>query len=130
MKVALVTGSRRLGIPGRGLVFDMLNEYNPDMVIHGRCPSGADLYAQHWCSLTRTFELPMPAQWTKHGKGAGMERNRYMARMARDMQECGHTVRCFAFPLGESPGTWDCMRQANKWGIDVYDNGVLQEEED
>src|SRR5215207_5309618 len=112
MRAVLITGSRRLGLEGKTLMFQMLNDFNPHMIIHGDCPTGADLYAKHYCYIRsgQVFELRMPAQWHRHGKAAGPERNRYMARMARDMRECGHEVVCYAFPLGESHGTWDCMR--------------------
>ena len=52
-----------------------------------------------------------PADWDKHGKAAGMIRNREMVALGADI--------CLAFPIGRSPGTRACIREAQRAGIPV-----------
>ena len=52
-----------------------------------------------------------PADWDRHGKGAGPIRNRAMAKSGAD--------RCLAFWDGESRGTLDMITVATKHGIPV-----------
>jgi hypothetical protein len=138
----LVTGSRdwdnplavykalaaeRLSATANGLIL---------VVVHGQCPTGADLSAHNWCESQRTGgvtnvdEEPYPADWerdcdencyhkprTKNGKPycpvAGHLRNQKMVDRGADV--------CLAFPLPDSRGTVDCMKRARKAGIPVLE---------
>jgi len=49
--------------------------------------------------------------WDRQGNAAGPMRNKRMADLG--------AVLCLAFPKGESRGTWDCIKRANRAGIPV-----------
>jgi len=51
------------------------------------------------------------ANWQKHGNAAGPIRNQEMVDLGADV--------VFAFPLGESRGTNDCIQRAVKANIPV-----------
>jgi len=53
--------------------------------------------------------------WKTLGRAAGPVRNQAMVFDGADV--------CLAFPLGESRGTWDCMRRAEEAGIPVINYG-------
>lgn len=91
------------------------------VIIHGACPSGADLLASNWVKGVQNqpfpvFESAHPANWTVNGKAAGPMRNQMMVDLGADI--------CLAFPTPESRGTIHCMRAAEKSGIPVIDLGV------
>lgn len=52
-----------------------------------------------------------PANWHRDGKAAGPLRNSAMVGLGAEV--------CIAFPLGQSAGTWDCVRKARAAGIPV-----------
>lgn len=81
--------------------------YNPDK----DTPKGADrLVYQEAQKLGLRLE-PHPAKWDKHGKGAGVLRNKEMADRGASL--------CLAFWDGLSTGTFDMMGKAVKRGIPV-----------
>jgi hypothetical protein len=81
-------------------------------VVHGACPSGADLGAHLWAGSVRDVEEePHPAKWNTQGKGAGMVRNGEMAKLGADL--------CIAFPGGN--GTADMVDQALAANIPILD---------
>lgn len=119
----LVTGSRDW--PDREAVSQVLNEtaeqYGRITVVHGACPSGADLYACQWVTAMRVIrsghtEEKHPADWERLGKHAGPIRNQQMVNAGAAL--------CIAFPYGKSPGTRDCMHRAKLSGIRVIDLGT------
>lgn len=81
-----------------------------DTVVTGGA-HGADQMA---LEAARARNLPtevFPADWKKHGKGAGFIRNEAMALAGADA--------CIAFWDGESRGTADMMQRAAEHGIKV-----------
>lgn len=81
------------------------------IVVQGKCPKGGvDLAAERFAASVAGVENePHPADWNKHGKGAGMIRNSEMVAAGADI--------CLAFPAPDSRGTIDCLTKAWKAGI-------------
>ena len=110
-KTLLVTGSRNWEDFTR-----LRNALQPYVdaqwtLLHGDCPTGADYLANR---LWREYNLKVervPADWNKHGKAAGPIRNQQMVDRVPNL--------CYAFPRGDSRGTWDCLTRAAKAGIKV-----------
>lgn len=119
----IITGSRIY--PDRDIVtheldrvYDGLGERElPLTVVHGGCPTGADLFAHEWCEShpEEVTELVYRADWEKHGKAAGPLRNQQMV--------AGGAALVLAFPLaGErklSRGTWNTVQRAWMAGLEV-----------
>ncbi|MCK9598287.1 MAG: DUF2493 domain-containing protein [Sphaerochaeta sp.] len=113
----LVTGSRNLGGDGayvrmrRAFRDELLNaKATSAVIIHGGA-NGADSIAG-WIAEEMGWPVEVHlADWEKHGKAAGPIRNQEMVDAGADV--------CLAFPVGESRGTRDCMRRAEKAGIRV-----------
>jgi hypothetical protein len=83
-------------------------------IVHGACPSGADLVAQAWCDLKGIEAERHPADWDRYHKAAGPIRNQEMVDLGADV--------CYAFFSGDgtgSKGTADCVERAEKAGIPV-----------
>lgn len=119
----LLTGSREW--PDKEAVWAALNDaaaaHGPITVVHGHCPTGADLYAHQWVTTMRAIrtghtEEKHPADWNTFGRRAGAMRN-------QEMVDATAAV-CLAFPYGKSPGTRDCMHRAKLAGIRVIDLGA------
>jgi len=109
----LVTGSRRWADED-AVWMAIVNEARaePLVIVHGDCPTGADAIAKagaEW--MLDTVQEAHPADWSQ-GRGAGPRRNQEMVDLGADL--------CLAFPLGESPGTKDCMRRALAAGIPLH----------
>lgn len=83
-------------------------------LIHGAA-RGLDTLAAEQAEAFGMQIEPYPADWTTFGKSAGHRRNAVMVASGADV--------CLAFPLGESRGTRDCMRLAEKAGIHVINYG-------
>jgi len=126
----LVTGSRRWC--DDALVYDTLNarlgKHDRITVIHGDCPTGADLHAKQWAqemiladmklAIARVRHEQYPAYWNELEKSAGPIRNRYMVDLGADV--------CLAFPDAESRGTVSCMKFARAAGIPVINHGSVE----
>lgn len=72
---------------------------------------GVDRLGEHWAHI---HEVPLkifPADWEKHGKGAGFIRNRQMAEYADAL---------IAIWDGKSPGTANMIRLASEKGLRVF----------
>jgi hypothetical protein len=109
MRVVIVTGSRNW--PSPELVWGALDIANPDLVVHGACPTGADAFAKAWARKRRVRQEPFYAHWREEGSSAGPRRNQRMLEAYPD-------ALVLAFPHG-GPGTADCMRRARKLGMHV-----------
>ncbi len=72
--------------------------------------AGADSYAAQWCFLRKVTREIHRADWSKHGKAAGMVRNAEMVKTADAL---------VAFWDGESRGTAHVIQQAKKHGLKV-----------
>lgn len=126
MKRILVTGSRDL--QDRALVYGALQGvltewFGPRtrenslpwlgkvVIVHGACPTGADMFALDFAISRLIDDEPHPAQWGAHGRAAGPIRNREMVAAGADL--------CLAFPLEESRGTEGTINLALAAGIPV-----------
>ena len=78
---------------------------------HGAAP-GADRIADKVGRSLHLIVVPFPADWQRHGNGAGPIRNQRM------LDEFRPTL-VIAFPLPESVGTWDMVRRAKAKGVEV-----------
>lgn len=115
MRRVLVTGSRNWSDEETlsGALNEQVrrNDWEPILVVHGDCPTGADALAARWARSTWLSKCePHPADWSI-GKKAGPLRNQQMVDLGADV--------CLAFPLPQSRGTYDCMRRAEAAGIPV-----------
>lgn len=133
----LVTGSRRW--VDAQAILDALTDAiagheGPVTIVHGACPNGADQLADVLIPTlgARVTVERWPANWsapcrlvcqpghrrtrrggTDYCPAAGNYRNQEMVDARADL--------CVAFPLGDSPGTRDCMARAKAAGIRVVD---------
>lgn len=116
----LVTGSREW--TDRDLLERVLGNVLslcPLVIVHGKCPRGADKMASAWVAAARAqnfnvTEEPHPADWKRYHNGAGPIRNQEMADLGADV--------VYAFFAGDgtgSKGTADCARRAEKAGLQV-----------
>lgn len=131
MRRVLITGSREwLTTDMISLALAMELESFPTItVVHGDCPSGADLYARRWAEERILTDMRQgvatvrheayPAYWDELGKSAGPIRNKYMVDLGADV--------CLAFPTPSSRGTISCMKLAQAAGIEVVNLGTLPE---
>jgi hypothetical protein len=84
-------------------------------VVHGACPTGADLEADRWARARRAetgrdvVREPHPAHWKLLGHRAGPIRNEEMVRLGADL--------CLAFIHRDSRGASHCARTAEDYGI-------------
>ncbi|MER6601123.1 SLOG family protein [Streptomyces parvus] len=120
----IVTGSRDwqdIGIVRRALdeVLAVRPHNQPLVVVHGDCPTGADIMAKAWALTTftpactdnfeRVTEEPHPAGWHLHGRKAGPIRNQNMVNKGADL--------CLAFIRNGSRGATGCANLAEAAGI-------------
>jgi hypothetical protein len=58
------------------------------VIIHGACPSGADMIADDWARTHKAYGVltdPYPADWNQYGRGAGPIRNQEMVHSGPDV---------------------------------------------
>jgi len=55
------------------------------VVVTGKCPTGADLMAEEWANAYGVEVVTYPADWDKHGRGAGLARNSVMVKQGADV---------------------------------------------
>jgi SLOG family YspA-like protein len=116
----LVTGSRnwtRSDLVITAIRKAIRDAGDPDhvVIIHGGA-QGADHAAAQYAARQGLPVERYVANWRTQGTAAGPIRNQEMVNAGADI--------CLAFPLGESPGTRDCMRRARKAGIPVIEYGA------
>jgi hypothetical protein len=113
----LVCGSRTWGdgVTVRAVLRGIEETWGIETLIHGNT-EGADAYAAAF-AVTEPYEVEAyPADWKKHGKGAGPIRN-------QQMLDDGKPDQVWAFvdkPLDKSRGTADMVRRARAAGIPTY----------
>jgi hypothetical protein len=108
----LVTGSRDWADTDTltAALTELRATHGPRLVIvHGGCPRGADQLADQWCRATGTPAERWPADWTTHGRAAGVRRNLAMV--------ASRPAACLAFLAGDTPGTTHCANAAERAGI-------------
>lgn len=94
---------------------DVLGGHPKGTIVEGG-GQGADRIARNWARRFPDLTVEThKAEWRTQGSAAGPIRNQKMVDLGADI--------CLAFPLGESPGTRDCMRRARKAGVTVMDYG-------
>ena len=111
----LVTGGRGYGdVLGAFKVLDTLHSaWRITCVVHGAA-HGADAIAADWANDRGVPTDPYPItadEWASYGRRAGPRRNARMLQTQPDL--------VIAFPGGR--GTADCIKQARKLGIGVYE---------
>lgn len=87
---------------------------SPLIVVHGDCPTGADVLADRWARRREpdvTVE-PHPADWKIYGKAAGPRRNAHMVKLGADM--------CIAFLRMASVGTSNTIWLAQTCNIPTF----------
>jgi hypothetical protein len=118
MKI-IVTGGRDYLITSH--IYRVLNELQPDHVVHGDCKTGADAIATEWCRKNGVPYTAFPAHWSKQHRAAGPIRNGRMIH-------CSEADIVVAFPGGR--GVNDCVKQAKKFGMKIMDLRAESEEEE
>lgn len=111
MKVAVVGGRQ---FRDKEYLYFVLDKYNEKHGISHIVSGGAvgadglaELYAKDRCLPITVY----PANWNKHGKGAGYIRNQQI------VDDCDVVL---AFPDPNSVGTYDTVDKANKAGKEAY----------
>jgi hypothetical protein len=81
------------------------------VLIHGHAP-GVDSLASALASVhgLAGAQIPMPAQWARFGKSAGMRRNECMVMVLRQLRDCGYECRGLVLPGPRSRGSWHMAR--------------------
>lgn len=79
------------------------------VLVHGACPTGADLMADDWILSWDRVAETHPADWKKYGKRAGYVRNAEMVEAGADL--------CLAFILNKSRGATMTADLAEEAGI-------------
>lgn len=92
-------------------------------VVHGACPTGADMWADEWAITNCDMRLVErhPADWDKHGRAAGPIRNKEMVDAGADLclafiSSCT-SPRCNIEGTHPSHGASGCADLAEKAGI-------------
>jgi hypothetical protein len=106
----VVTGGRYYR--DKAHVFRVLEEEEPDIVVQGDYPDGADLLAKRWCHATGTPCVGMEALFDFYGKPGGPIRNGWML-------DFFPIYKVLAFPGNR--GTNNCVEQAYRREILVRD---------
>ena len=114
MKVVLVAGGRDYPSPGR--VFEILNEENPQLVMHC-CARGVDTWASRWVVEHTRLELRCPPDWGGYGAEADSRRNRMMLALLDTFAVAGDDVQVVVFPNG--PDAADLVQEARNWSFAV-----------
>jgi hypothetical protein len=81
------------------------------VLIHGDC-TGVDKYGEEIAKSLGWRVIPVPAQWSRYGRGAGPIRNQVMVDTYRP-----HIF--ISFPAPDSKGTFDCIRR-----VETYKKGL------
>lgn len=106
----LVCGSREFAdFPA---VYNRLARYPKGTIVIEGGALGADLLAKVAAKMLDFEVWEFPADWEKHGVAAGPIRNKRMLVEGKP----DHVI---AFPLPQSRGTYDMIRQAKAAGVTV-----------
>lgn len=116
----MVTGSRHWPESHRHIIEQALAAHHPTVVIHG-CAPGADTQAKEWAESVGLPPLGIPAPWSFYPRHiAGPKRNGWLLDERPDV--------VLAFPMLDSRGTWDAVRQAKARGVPTIVFRDLMEE--
>ena len=89
-------------------------------IISGHC-SGADALGERFAYDNNIPLKIFPADWDKYGRAAGPIRNEQMAKYAAEADR-GILV---AFPIGKSKGTYNMVKLAQQYGLEICIIGGL-----
>lgn len=98
------------------ILSDLAENDDPLVILTGGA-KGVDREIERYCNQLRSTNkvdlvlVRMNAEWSKHGRSAGMKRNKTMVDQA-DL--------CVAFPGGK--GTQDCVDKARRKGIPIIEH--------
>lgn len=112
MKV-LVTGDREW--TDEAAIERAFDRFQPTELIEGGC-RGLDLLARKVAERRGIPVTEVPAQWDRHGKGAGPIRNGEMLNLKPDV------VLAFHNNFKNSKGTKNCVDQALKRNVEAWLN--------
>ena len=99
-------------------------DYDELLVAIANCPfeitevvsghaEGVDKMGERWSrEVLKKEPKVFPADWTKWGKGGGPRRNTQMAQYAEGLLS--------VFEGGQNSGTWNMIKQADLWGLEVF----------
>jgi hypothetical protein len=106
----LICGSR--GWNNIGLIRERIAQLPGNAEVIEGGAHGADILARKYALLCGLDVVEYPANWQRHGNGAGKARNiRMLEREKPDL--------VIAFHVGDSPGTAHTIREARKRGVPV-----------
>lgn len=98
------------------------------ILISGHAPRGADAMAERIWTSIGLEALTFPADWDKHGRRAGPQRNQEMVNFAAELQKEGTQVVCTAFhdlcSRSSCPQGREQQLQAQGWG-GHYSHGTM-----
>jgi hypothetical protein len=110
--VVLICGSRAW--VDMAPIDDVVAKITPgSLVVQGGAP-GADTIARDAAWNRGHHVAEIEARWSRHGKAAGPRRNAAMTLLAPAL------TAAYAFPLGESKGTWDMVTRLKQAGVETY----------
>lgn len=105
----MVTGSRNWPESFKHIIWDALESRKATVVIHGDA-SGADSIAKDWGLRKGVPTIGIPAPWLAYPRNiAGPKRNGWLLDLQPDV--------VLAFPMDDSRGTWNAVKQAKERGI-------------
>lgn len=84
-----------------------------ELVITGGA-DGVDRAGHHWAEARGAQSLLLPANWKKHGRSAGMERNGWLDTTLK-VFGASRKVGAIAIPRKGSTGTWDMYNRLRRW---------------
>lgn len=124
MRFLCVSGSRDIKPGSRqwNRVVALVEAQSSDtIVVHGKCPTGADEAAAQTAHREERPELAFPARWKLFKRPAGMKRNRVMAKFLAAMEALGATVEvhCFFEQGAKNVGTTGMHDVAVALGLTV-----------
>lgn len=110
----LVTGSRNwseVEVVGQQMIHagDLNTTRRPMLLVSGACPTGADRIAETFAEAWGWQIERHPADWSRHGRGAGFRRNAEMVAAGADL--------CLAFIKDGSRGASHTADLAEHAGI-------------
>jgi hypothetical protein len=115
----IVSGSRDWvdEIPVR----ELLSKFDPawTIVIHGKC-RGLDMMVDRVAKSMGFVVAAFPADWNRHGNGAGPIRNKDMFNIGTLNQKWGVAVHAGIFPLPQSRGTKNMYTLCQYGGFDIH----------
>lgn len=111
--IILVCGDRDYS--DREKIYHVLDAYlariGPDLLIINGGATGADTIAREWAVDRKVDHLTLYAKWALHGKGAGPQRNKRMAKHRP------REVLAFHPTIDKSRGTRDMVKLSKKLDI-------------